>query len=168
MRLFIDMDGCLAVFLKAAREADLYKQGYFENLPAQSNILEAVKSLANRVDCYILSSYLEDSPYALCEKNAWLDRYFPEIKPSHRVFTPCGTSKVNAVMNYNPLSDVLVDDYGINCSEWKEKGGRYVKVSLNELDAEKEALRHQYTIHPQMSATKIADIICQVLECPGR
>ena len=33
----------------------------------------------NDFDVYILSAYLTDSRYALEEKNAWLDKYLPEL-----------------------------------------------------------------------------------------
>lgn len=162
-RIFFDMDGCLAVFRESAKVADLYEKGYFESLPAQPNIIEALRILRTKFECYILSSYLSDSPYALKEKNIWLDKHLPEMDGEHRLFIPCGTSKID-FGDYNPLSDVLIDDYGINCRDWSETGGTYIKVSTDKKDSIKEASNHLYTIYPQMTAKTIAKTISEIIQ----
>ena len=90
-RLFVDMDGTLAEFKKTEYLEQLYEQGYFLNLKPQQNVIEAVKKLmAENPDkeIYLMSSVLSDSHYALAEKNAWLDRYLPEIDRLNRIFPP--------------------------------------------------------------------------------
>lgn len=44
-RLFVDMDGTLAVFRKVDELETLYEKGYFLNLAPQKNVLAAVREL---------------------------------------------------------------------------------------------------------------------------
>ena len=78
-RLFVDMDGTLALFQEIDTIETLFEEGYFKNLPPQVAVVNAVNTFLEQsdpeVDVYILSSYLTDSDYALKEKNEWLDRY---------------------------------------------------------------------------------------------
>lgn len=120
-RLFVDMDGTLAVFNPVTRLETLYEKGYFRNLAPHENVVEAVRLLAKRTDLlevYILSSHLSDSPYALEEKNAWLDQHLPEIDPAHRIFPPCGVDKKAYVPDGIRDSDTLLDDYTHNLLLW--------------------------------------------------
>lgn len=80
-RLFVDMDGTLAEFKPVDTLETLYEKDYFLNLKPNENVLGAIKQLIaqNDIDVYILSAYLSDSHYALDEKNAWLDKYLPEL-----------------------------------------------------------------------------------------
>ena len=57
-RLFIDMDGTLAVWKQAACFEDLLQPGYFRDLPPYQTVLDAVKILCNtkpELDVYALS-----------------------------------------------------------------------------------------------------------------
>ena len=47
-RLFIDMDGTLAVWKPAACFEDLLQPGYFRDLPPYQTVLDAVKILCNK------------------------------------------------------------------------------------------------------------------------
>ena len=101
-RLFVDMDGTLAVWKQAACFEDLLQPGYFRDLPPYQTVLDAVKILCNtkpELDVYALSAYMPENPYAVHEKNAWLDAYLPEIDSEHRIFVACGGSKARAAAN---------------------------------------------------------------------
>lgn len=158
--LFVDMDGVLAEFRKAASYSDLFKRGYFASLRPQKRLVKAVKDLCRQtnVEVFILSSYLEECN-ALQEKNEWLDKYLGEIDSEHRIFLPCGKSKADAVPGFNPETDILLDDYGINCTDWQNKGGRYIKVSRSFRDALKEKKRHRDVIWPNASKAKLKSIV---------
>ena len=121
-RLFLDMDGTLAVFKSVNRLETLYEEGYFLNLKPISSVVEAVKLIIKSypdIDVYVLSAVFTDSEYALEEKNLWLDQYLPEIKKENRVFVPCGSNKKDYVPEGIRETDYLLDDYTKNLSEWQ-------------------------------------------------
>lgn len=159
-RLFVDMDGVLAEFRSAASYSDLFEEGYFASLRPQENLVKAVKSLCEHsdVEVYVSSSYLEECN-ALQEKNDWIDRYIGEIDPAHRIFIPCGKSKADAIPGFNPKTDILLDDYGVNCSDWANHGGRYIKVSRSFKDALKEKRRHRSVIWPNARTTILKNLV---------
>lgn len=119
-RLFVDMDGTLAVFHPVDTLETLYEPGYFSGLEPQGNVLDAVRLLLDNDDLevYVLSAVLSDSKYAQTEKNEWLDRYLPEIDQEHRIFLPCGADKKDYVPSGIDPEDVLLDDYTVNLMEW--------------------------------------------------
>ena len=129
-RVFFDMDGCLCEFKKVPTLEMLYEKGYFLNLAPHSNVLGALEQMRAdpNLEVYILSAYLSDSRYALSEKEEWLDRHLPELDCYHRVFTPCGTAKSDAVPGGIRPTDILVDDYSVNLHEWVAAGGEAVKL----------------------------------------
>lgn len=121
-RLFVDMDGTLAVFQPTKNLETLYEKGYFANLRPMERVLDGVKQFIVRhpeVEVYILSSYLSDSQFALEEKNSWLDKYLPEIKNDHRIFPPCGMDKKDFVPGGITELDYLLDDYTLNLNQWE-------------------------------------------------
>lgn len=124
-RLFVDMDGTLAVFNNnLSSEEQLYEQGYFLRLEPQTEAIEAVRGIIadQKMDVYVLSAVLTDSLYALNEKNEWVDKFLPEIDDGHRVFTPVGQEKAQYIPHGIQKGDVLLDDYSKNLHEWPEKG----------------------------------------------
>lgn len=122
-RIFIDMDGTLAVWKLAAALEDLYQKGYFRNLAPNQNVVDGCRLLVESEisEAYILSSFLSDSEYAVAEKCQWLDEHFPELKGSNRVFVPCGIAKTEAVPGGLRDDDVLLDDYSVNLLPWSER-----------------------------------------------
>lgn len=122
-RLFVDMDGVLAEFNPIAKIEELYEQGYFANLKPQQNVVDAVKLLCNdpQFEVYILSSVL-DSPYALDEKNQWLDAHLPEIDKAHRLFPAYGDAKIWIIPDGLKPTDTLLDDYSLNLNAWCPPG----------------------------------------------
>ena len=123
-RLFVDMDGTLAVFTPVDRLETLYEPEYFETLPPIVNVCRAVRLVAasRQTELYILSSVLPGSLYAVREKDAWLDRFLPQINAQHRLFPPCGQSKALAVPGGLQPADTLLDDYTDNLLDWPGKG----------------------------------------------
>ena len=120
-RLFVDIDGTLAVFKPVDTLETLYEKGYFLNLAPHENVVAAVKEIVTNhpeIEVNILSAYLTDSQYALQEKNEWLDRYLPEIDQTHRIFVPCGSDKKEGIGGIRS-DDFLLDDYTHNLNEWQ-------------------------------------------------
>lgn len=157
-RYFVDMDGVLAEFNFNLPSLDmLYEENYFLHRPPQQNIVDAVKDLIHRKEeVFILSAVLEDSEFALFEKHDWLDMHLPEVDCKHRIFTICGEDKIASVPHFNPERDILIDDFGENCSVWKEAGGIYIKVSRDNRDALYECNHHRNVISPGDSAENIS------------
>lgn len=123
-RLFIDMDGTLAEFHPVDTMETLYEQGYFAQLAPHENVVNGIKTFMREnpdAEVFILSSVLTDSPYAQAEKNAWLDRYLPEIGMDNRIFASCGSAKNEFVPGGVWENDVLLDDYSKNLHEWPGK-----------------------------------------------
>lgn len=159
-RVFFDMDGVLAKFLFASTVEDLYRKGYFLNLPPQHRILNAAKIISGIpwVDSYVISSVFADSDYAIPEKNQWLDRFLPEIPKEKRFFPETGTPKTQALPFRLKTEDILVDDYGVNVRDWNGIGC-CVKVSKDAEDAEKEARNYPKVIFPDQSVNDIVRTI---------
>jgi len=122
LRLFVDMDGTLAEWKHTERFEVLYEPNYFSSLRPYINVVRAIGILIeNRcVEGYSLSATLTDSRYAIPDKNTWLDRYVPEINKEHRIFVPTGTQKHKAVPGGIRRTDILLDDYTKNLSEWSK------------------------------------------------
>ncbi len=99
---------------------DLYSEGYFLCLPPVNSMVEAGRLLIQdaRYEVYILSAVLKDSKFALKEKNKWIDTYLPMIDPAHRIFTFCGDSKADGVPGGIAESDILLDDFSANLTQW--------------------------------------------------
>ena len=130
-RLFVDLDGTLAVFTPVEQIETLYQKGYFQNLKPYGNALEGLKLYMKnhpKTEVYILSSVLSDSKYALQEKQAWLDRYLPQIDRDHRLFPPCGKNKADHVPGGIKKTDILIDDHTENLFAWQAAGGIGVKM----------------------------------------
>ncbi len=129
-RLFVDMDGTLTKFIDQSKNPDVLLQpGYFEALPPQQNVVDAVKLAVTqqKYEVYILSAAL-DTPTAILEKDAWLDRYLPEVDGPHRLFVANGSVKSLCVPGGVRENDILLDDYSHNLHEWVEAGGLGIKV----------------------------------------
>lgn len=162
-RLFIDMDGTLAVFKPVDQLETLYEQGYFENLEPHENVLAAVKNIMSEhpdIEVHILSAYLTDSPYALQEKNAWLNRYLPEIDQEHRVFVACGSDKKEGIQGGIRSNDFLLDDYTVNLNDWQPPA-RGIKLlnAINHTRGSWEYDRIRYDRTPEELAQGIVDIM---------
>lgn len=156
MGIYFDLDGVLAKFMFGTPFANLYRKGYFENLPPQMNIVMAAKSLAKQEDVFILSAYLEDSRYALEEKKRWIKAWLPEIPESNWMFLPCGQSKGDFVTS---PGDILLDDRRVHGKEWTNSSGKFIKVSKNKEDAIAEKKNYQYVISPDMCPEEILRIV---------
>lgn len=161
-RLFVDMDGTLAEFKTVDTLETLYEKDYFINLKPNENVLGAIKQLIadNDFDVYILSAYLTDSRYALEEKNAWLDKYLPELPQEKRLFVPCGTEKSVAVPGLIRPDDYLLDDYTKNLSEW-EPPARGIKLinGINHTNGTWQGDKIQFTHAPEELSSMISDVM---------
>lgn len=155
-RLFVDMDGTLAVFTPCDTMETLLEKGYFENLAPMQSVVDAVKILHQHpdIEVYTLSAYLSDSQYAVDEKMAWLDKHLPQVPNERRIFLPCGVDKTTAVPGGIRPDDFLMDDYTKNLNEW-EPPARGIKL-LNGINHTNGTWEHD-----RISFDKPADEIAQ-------
>lgn len=156
------MDGTLAEFKPVDTLETLYEKDYFLNLKPNENVLGAIKQLIaqNDIDVYILSAYLSDSHYALYEKNAWLDKYLPELPQEKRLFVPCGTDKSVVVPGRIKHDDYLLDDYTKNLSEW-EPPARGIKLinGINHTNGTWQGDKIQFTHSPEEISNMISSVM---------
>lgn len=138
--LYVDIDGTIAEWRKTAAFEDLFEEGYFFTLRPYKPVLDAIKIIISQrpgITVCTLSAYLDESKYALKEKNQWLDKHLPEVTRDRRYFVPCGQSKPRAVSNgLLNANNFLLDDYSVNLHEWTEAGGTGIKL-LNGINATK-------------------------------
>ncbi|WP_020072481.1 5' nucleotidase, NT5C type [Faecalispora sporosphaeroides] len=167
-RLYVDMDGTLAVFSPILEMETLYEKGYFLNLSPQTNVVEAIRVIIRDypdIEVNILSAYLTDSHYALQEKNAWLDQYLPEIDQAHRTFLPCGSDKKDYIEGGVRPNDFLLDDYTKNLTDWQPPA-KGIKL-LNDINHTRGTWafdRLRFDKSPTVLAENIVDIMRHGIE----
>lgn len=163
-RLFVDMDGTLAVFTPVDELETLYEKGYFGNLEPHENVVSAVREIIENhpeIEVHVLSAYLTDSRYALQEKNEWLDKYLPEIDQAHRVFVPCGSDKKEGIEGGVRPDDFLLDDYTHNLNDWQPPA-RGIKL-LNAINHTRGSWEHD-RIRFDRDPSALADGIVAIMQ----
>lgn len=163
-RLFVDMDGTLAVFTPVDELETLYEKGYFGNLEPHENVVSAVREIIENhpeIEVHVLSAYLTDSQYALQEKNEWLDKYLPEIDQAHRVFVPCGSDKKEGIEGGVRPDDFLLDDYTHNLNDWQPPA-RGIKL-LNAINHTRGSWEHD-RIRYDRDPSALADGIVAIMQ----
>lgn len=159
-RLFVDMDGTLAVFKPVDTLETLYEEGYFLNLQPHENVVEMVKEFVAShpdIEVFIMSAVLSDSKYALKEKNEWLDMYLPEIDAAHRVFPPCGVDKKEYVPGGIRPTDFLLDDYTKNLTLWQPPA-KGIKL-LNGINHTRGTWQHDCLSFEKSGKELVADVV---------
>lgn len=167
-RLFVDMDGTLAVFRKYITNLEaLCEPGYFRSLPPNINVVEAIKEIivnhSDKIEVFACSAYLTDSKYALDEKNAWLDEFLPEIDKAHRVMIPCGENKADYIPGGVRETDTLFDDLTKNLTQFKDAGGKTIKLwnGINGTNGTYQGDCVSYLSSPEQLANKLLQTILQ-------
>ena len=161
-RLFVDMDGTLAVFHPVNRIETLYQRGYFLNLEPLGGVLAAVKQIVRQnpnIEVNILSAYLSDSHYSYTEKMAWLNKYLPEVENDRRVLVPIGCDKRAAVKGGLQTGDFLLDDYTKNLAAWEPTQGIKLLNGINHTRGTWQGNRIRYDKPPNVLARDIARIV---------
>jgi len=162
-RVFVDMDGTLAVFTPVNTLETLYEKEYFLNLEPIPNMVKAIRLLQAQVpevEVFILTSYLSDSRYAMQEKNAWLDKHLPKLDYEHRVFCPCGTDKKEVVPEGIKPTDYLLDDYTANLTTWEPPAiGVKLLNGINHSKGTWKGSRISAENSPYLIVRKIMDVV---------
>lgn len=160
-RLFVDMDGTLAIFTPVDQLETLYEEGYFYYQKPLVNVIDATKDIivnhVSEVEVFILSAYLTDSQYALQEKNEWLDDHLPELPKENRIFMPCGDDKKIYIPQGIRSNDWLLDDYTKNLVLWQPPA-RGIKL-LNGINHTRGTWSHDRLSYQKEGSDLAADII---------
>lgn len=129
-RLFVDMDGTIAKWQNVEYFEKLYEEGYYLNLMPQDEAITSIKDIMKQeeYEVYILSAYLDDSKYALKEKQMWLEKYLPEVKKENHIFVKYGDEKSNYIEGGVQAYDYLLDDYTPNLLDFDKQGGNAIKL----------------------------------------
>lgn len=96
---------------KTAVERYLFTPGFFRTVPLIPGAQEALKTLQQHFEIYIVSAAME-FPLSLSEKKEWLAEHFPFISWRNIVF--CGDKSIIG-------TDYLVDDHLKNLDYFKGK-----------------------------------------------
>lgn len=133
-RLFLDMDGTLARFHDEAMYLErMWEKGFFRELKPFREAVDGVRHFINGntdIEVYTLSASI-GSESCIAEKNAWLDKYLPEIDEQHRIFSDMGKPKADYIPKGISENDYLYDDYNHNLEEWQNAGGVSIKCKNN-------------------------------------
>lgn len=161
-RLFVDMDGTLAVFHPLNRIETLYQEGYFLNLEPMGGVLAAVKQINAQnpnIEVFVLSAYLSDSQYACTEKSLWLDKYLPGVTPERRILVPFGRNKSEHIKGGLQSGDFLLDDYTNNLTSWNPAQGIKLLNGINHTHGTWQGNRIRCDKAPSILARDIVRIV---------
>ncbi|MFC6100716.1 5' nucleotidase, NT5C type [Olivibacter domesticus] len=89
----------------------LFTPGFFRTIPVMDGAVDAVKTLQQDYDIYIVSAAME-FPLSLFEKKEWLEEHFPFIQWNNIIF--CGNKSIID-------TDYMIDDYCKNLDFCKGK-----------------------------------------------
>ena len=121
-RLFVDMDGVLAVYDENMGTPLMYEPNYFLNLKPQQNVINAIRILLQieppSFDIHILSSTLINT-YAPQEKKKWINKYLPNIPSEKIILLPIGQCKTIHPIGIRK-NDILLDDFTPNLQAWSK------------------------------------------------
>ena len=132
IKLYIDMDGCIAKWNTESSIEETFEPGYFANLEPEEGLITAVKLLSDEYDVSILSAVYQDN-HSIGDKLAWLKKN--GLGHLEIIFVPYGESKQKYIDH--EYTSILIDDYSKNLEEWVMTKNCYGIKFLNGINATK-------------------------------
>ena len=131
-KLFLDMDGTLAMFnsKKNALKRFDNEKGFFTSLKPFVNI-DTINQLVdnNVVEVFIISA--SPNEQADFDKKQWINTYLPSVKPENICFCRLGQNKAQIIKEQLNIdidnNCYLLDDYTKNLIEWNNSNGIGIK-----------------------------------------
>lgn len=125
--IYCDMDGVLADFDAEPNAIVRFpvELGFFASLKPITKNVRAIKKLVKQGRAVKI---LTASPNhnADIDKMRWLSQYLPEIKKEDIIICRNGQNKADFATNIT--NSLLLDDYGKNIRQWREKGGVAIQI----------------------------------------
>lgn len=110
-RVFMDMDGTLAVWNTGKTMEEVFAPGYFRNLDPIQNIVKLSKYLQEKgFEVFTCSKAWY---HAIGDKFGWNREFVPWIDEDHMIFIPIDADKQRFIPDFRE-SDILIDDYEPN------------------------------------------------------
>lgn len=140
LNVYCDMDGVIADFNNEPNALERFKteKGFFRKLKPMNSF--ALNQLINNknINLFILSA----SPNIIADndKRKWLKKHFPKIKKANIIIMRSGQNKADFMKT---KKGILLDDYGKNCQQWRERGNIAIKI-------EKPLLEYFHKFVPQL------------------
>lgn len=125
INIYVDMDGVIADFNNEPKALQRFKteKGFFKKLHVLNDNAFA-QLLKMNVNVFILSA--SPNKQADKDKRAFLRYYYPQIKSKNIIFCRIGDNKADYIKTEE---GILLDDYGKNCEQWRERGRVAVQIT---------------------------------------
>lgn len=127
LNVYCDMDGVIADFNAEENAVERFKieKGFFRNLKPMNadGMNKLIEADGKKINLFILSA----SPNRQSDKDKrkWLKCYYPQIKRRKIIIMRCGKNKADFMKTPD---GILLDDYGKNCNQWRERGMVAIKI----------------------------------------
>lgn len=126
LNVYVDMDGVIADFNNEPNAIERFKiePNFFRTLKPINKF--GFEQLLNRKDINLFVLTASPNKQADKDKRAWLKYYYPKLKKSHIIMCRLGQNKADFMKT---KTGILLDDYGKNCSKWRERGNVAIKIT---------------------------------------
>ena len=125
LNVYIDMDGVIADFNNEANALDRFatEKGFFKKLRPMNEF--GFNQLINNPNIKLFVLSASPNKQADKDKRAWLKYYYPQLKKNNIIIMRVGKNKADYMKT---RQGILLDDYGKNCNQWRERGNQAVKI----------------------------------------